>query len=164
MNKKALLLLVILIVSVIVGCSKVTGQEDSETSVSIMQSEVMEDELIPSDSDKDVVDEGASEVIGKVEEIKDNIKMTTDVENGTVDEVEGAIVGYKYTVDGTDPNTNGIDYTEPFDVSEKCSIKAIAISSSGANSVVTSFEADAGYFISLPSPAFSSSLRSFSGR
>ena len=50
MNKKILMLLVILTVSVIVGCSKVTVQEDSETSVSIMQSEVMEDESIPSDS------------------------------------------------------------------------------------------------------------------
>ena len=44
MNKKILMLLVILTVSVsvIVGCSKVTRQEDTETSVSIMQSEVME--------------------------------------------------------------------------------------------------------------------------
>ena len=71
MNKKILMLLVILTVSVIVGCSKETGQEHSETSASIMQSEVMEDEPMPSDGDKDVVDEDASEVIGKVEEIKD---------------------------------------------------------------------------------------------
>ena len=70
MNKKILMLLVILTVSVSVGCSKVTRQEDSETSVGIMQSEVMENEPIPSDSDKDVGDEDASEVIGKVEEIK----------------------------------------------------------------------------------------------
>ena len=78
MNKKILILLVILTLSVIVGCSKVTGQEDSETSVSIMQSEVMENEPIPSDSDKDVVDEDASEVIGKVEEIKDFMFIVTD--------------------------------------------------------------------------------------
>ena len=81
MNKKILLLLVILTVSVIVGCSKVTRQEDSETSVNIMQSEVMEDEPIPSDSDKDVVDEDASEVIGKVEEIKDFMLIVTDDDN-----------------------------------------------------------------------------------
>ena len=68
MNKKILMLFVILTVSVIViaGCSEVTGQEDSETSMSIIQSEVMEDKPIQSDSDKDVVDEDASEVIGKV--------------------------------------------------------------------------------------------------
>ena len=81
MNKKILMLLVILTVSFIVGCSKVTGQEDSETSVSIMQGEVMEDEPIPSDSDKDVVDEDASEVIGKVEEIKDFMLIVTDDDN-----------------------------------------------------------------------------------
>ena len=81
MNKKILMLLVILTVSVIVGCSKETGQEDSETSVSIMQSEVMEDESIPSDSDKDVEDEDASEVIGKVEEIKDFMLIITDDDN-----------------------------------------------------------------------------------
>ena len=63
MNKKILLMLVILTVSVIVGCSKVDRHEDSETSVNIMQSEVMDDEMISSDSDKDVVDEDASEVI-----------------------------------------------------------------------------------------------------
>ena len=45
MNKKILMLLFILTVSVIVGCSKVTGQEDSETSVSIIQSEGMNDEI-----------------------------------------------------------------------------------------------------------------------
>ena len=83
MNKKILILLVILTASVgvIVGCSEVTGQEDSETSVSIMQSEVMEDELKPSDSDKDVVDEDASELIGKVEEIKDFMLIVTDDDN-----------------------------------------------------------------------------------
>jgi hypothetical protein len=83
MNKKILMLLVILTVnvSVIVGCSKVTGQEDSETSVSIIQSEVTEDEPIPSDSDKDVVDEEASELIGKVEEIKDFMFVVTDDDN-----------------------------------------------------------------------------------
>ena len=83
MNKKILKLLVILTVSVsvIVGCSKVTGQEDSETSVSIMQSEVMEEESIPSDSDKDVVDEDASEIRGKVEEIKDFMLIVTDDDN-----------------------------------------------------------------------------------
>ena len=81
MNKKILVLLVILTVSVIVGCSKVTEQEDSESSVGIMQSGVMEDELIPSDSDKDVVDEDASEVIGNVEDIKDFMFIVTDDDN-----------------------------------------------------------------------------------
>ena len=81
MNKKILMLLFILTVSVIVGCSKETGQEESETSANIMQSEVMEDEPIPSDSDKDVVDEDESEVIGKVEEIKDFMLMVTDDDN-----------------------------------------------------------------------------------
>ena len=80
MNKKILMLLFILSVciGVIGGCSKVTGQEDSETSVSIMPSEVMEDEPIPSDSGKNVVDEDTSEVIGKVEEIKDFMLIVTD--------------------------------------------------------------------------------------
>ena len=81
MNKKILMLLFILTVSVIVGCSKETGQEESETSANIMQSEVMEDEPIPSDSDKDVVDEDESEVIGKVEEIKDFMLIVTDDDN-----------------------------------------------------------------------------------
>ena len=81
MNKKILMLLFILTVSVIVGCSKETGQEESETSANIMQSEVMEDEPIPLDSDKDVVDEDASEVIGKVEEIKDFMLIVTDDNN-----------------------------------------------------------------------------------
>ena len=69
MNKKILILLVLLTASagVIVGCSKVTGQEDTETSGSIVQSEVMKDEPKPSDSDTDVVDEDASELIGKVD-------------------------------------------------------------------------------------------------
>ena len=83
MNKKILMMLAMLTVCVVVmvGCSKVTGQEDSETSESIMQSEVMEDEPIPSDSDNDVVDEDASEVIGKVEEIKDFMFIVTDDDN-----------------------------------------------------------------------------------
>ena len=83
MNKKILMLLFILSVciGVIGGCSKVTGQEDSETSVSIMPSEVMEDEPIPSDSGKNVVDEDTSEVIGKVEEIKDFMLIVTDDNN-----------------------------------------------------------------------------------
>ena len=83
MNKKILMMLAMLTVCVVVmvGCSKVTGQEDSETSESVVQSEVMEDEPIPSDSDKDVVDEDASEVIGKVEEIKDFMFIVTDDDN-----------------------------------------------------------------------------------
>ena len=83
MNKKILMMLAMLMVctGVMVGCSKVTGQEDLETSESIMQSEVMEDEPIPSDSDKDAVDEDASEVIGKVEEIKDFMFIVTDDDN-----------------------------------------------------------------------------------
>ena len=83
MNKKILMLLVILTVSVcvIVGCSKGASQEEFETSENIMQSEVMEDESIPSDSDKDVEDEDASEVIGKVEEIKDFMLIITDDDN-----------------------------------------------------------------------------------
>ena len=82
MNKRILILLVILTVcvSVIVGCSKVTGQEDSETSVSIMQSEGM-DEPTPSDRDQNAVDEDASELIGKVDEIKDFMLIVTDDDN-----------------------------------------------------------------------------------
>ena len=76
-----LLVILTVSVSVIVGCSKVTKQENSETSVNILQSEVMEDEPIPSDSDKVVVDEDASEVIGKVEEIKDFMLIITDDDN-----------------------------------------------------------------------------------
>ena len=83
MNKRILVLLVILTVcvSVLVGCSKATVQENSETSVNITQNEVMEDEPMPSDSDKDVGDEDASEVIGKVEEIKDFMLIVTDDDN-----------------------------------------------------------------------------------
>ena len=98
MNKKLYLLFVILTVSasVMVGCSKETGQADSETSESIIQSEVVEDEPIPSDYDKDavdkevidtdvvdtdVVDEDASELTGKVEEIKDFMFIVTDDDN-----------------------------------------------------------------------------------
>ena len=83
MNKKILMLLVILTVSVcvIVGCSKGASQEEFETSENIMQSEVMEDEQISSESDEDVVDEGTSELIGKVEEIKDFMFIVTDDDN-----------------------------------------------------------------------------------
>ena len=83
MNKRILILLVILTVSVsvIVGCSKVTGQEDSETSVSIIQSEGMDDEPTPSDRDQNAVDEDASELIGKVDEIKDFMLIVTDDDN-----------------------------------------------------------------------------------
>ena len=70
MNKKILMLLLLLTASlgVIVGCPKVTGQEDSEPSGSIVQSEVMEDE-------------DASELIGKVDEIKDFMLIVTDDDN-----------------------------------------------------------------------------------
>ena len=83
MNKRILILLVILTVSVsvIVGCSKVTGQEDSETSVSIIQSEGINDEPTPSDRDQNAVDEDASELIGKVDEIKDFMLIVTDDDN-----------------------------------------------------------------------------------
>ena len=81
MNKKILILLVILAISVIAGCLKVTGQEDSETSVGMMQSEVIEDEPTPSDRDKDAEDEDTSEVIGNVEEIKDFMLIVTDDDN-----------------------------------------------------------------------------------
>ena len=81
MNKKILLLLGILTVSasVIVGCSKATGQEDPKTSENIMQSEVMENEATPSDSNQ--IAEDTSEVIGKVEEIKDFMFIVTDDAN-----------------------------------------------------------------------------------
>ena len=74
MNKKIVMLLVILTVSVSVisGCSKVTGLEDLETPVNIIQSEVMEDE-------------DTSEVTGKVEEIKDFMFIITDDDNVSYD-------------------------------------------------------------------------------
>ena len=64
-------MLVLLAVSagVIAGCSKGTGQEDSETSGSIVQSEGMEDEATP------------SELIGKADEIKDFMLIVTDDDN-----------------------------------------------------------------------------------
>ena len=76
MNKKILILLIVLTASVgvIFGCSKVTGQEGSETSENIMQSEVMED---------------VSELIGKVDEIKDFMFIVTDEDN----------VSYAFTFD-----------------------------------------------------------------
>ena len=83
MNKRILILLVILTVcvSVLVGCLKATGQEDSETSVSIIQSEGINDEPTPSDRDQNAVDEDASELIGKVDEIKDFMLIVTDDDN-----------------------------------------------------------------------------------
>ena len=71
MNKKLVILLVLLAVSagVIAGCSKGTGQEDSETSGSIVQSEGMEDEAT------------LSELIGKADEIKDFMLIVTDDDN-----------------------------------------------------------------------------------
>ena len=63
---------------VMVGCSKGNGKEDTETAVSIMQSEVMEEEPMPPESDKNSVDEDVSEVIGKVDEIKDFMFIVTD--------------------------------------------------------------------------------------
>ena len=78
MNKKILILLAILTASVSVGCSNITEQEHTKTSDSLMQSDVMEDEPIPSDSDKAVVDEDASELVGKVEQIKDFMFIVTD--------------------------------------------------------------------------------------
>ena len=76
MNKKILILLIVLTASVgvIFGCSKVTGQEGSETSENIMQSEVMED---------------VSELIGKVDEINDFMFIVTDEDN----------VSYAFTFD-----------------------------------------------------------------
>ena len=81
--KKILMLLVILTVSIsiIVGCSEGIGQEESEPSGSIVQNEVMEDEQIPTESDEDAVDEDASELIGKVDEVKDFMLIVTDDDN-----------------------------------------------------------------------------------
>ena len=80
MNKKILMMLAVLTVcaGIMVGCSKGNGQEDAEISVSIMHSEVMEDEPIPTESDKNIGDEDMSEVIGKVDEIKDFMFIVTD--------------------------------------------------------------------------------------
>ena len=68
MNKKILLLLGILTVSagVLAGCSNTNSPKDSKTSVSTMQGDVTED----------VASENTSEVIGKVEQIKDFIRKT----------------------------------------------------------------------------------------
>ena len=73
MNKKVLMLLIVLIAtaSLIVGCSKVNGQEDSATSASVMQSETITSESL----------EDASEVTGNVEEIKDFMLIITDDDN-----------------------------------------------------------------------------------
>ena len=72
MNKKILMMLTVLTVcvGVMTGCSEGTKQEDTETFESVMQSEVMED--------KHIQDEDASEVIGKVDEIKDFMFIVTD--------------------------------------------------------------------------------------
>ncbi|MBQ2911055.1 MAG: DUF4300 family protein [Clostridia bacterium] len=73
MNKKILMLLIVLITaaSLIAGCSKVNGQEDSATSASVMQGEPTTSESL----------EDASEVTGKVEEIKDFMLIVTDDDN-----------------------------------------------------------------------------------
>ena len=80
MSKKILMMLAVLTVcaGVMVGCAKGNGKEDTETAVSIMQSEVMEEEPMPPESDKNSVDEDVSEVIGKVDEIKDFMFIVTD--------------------------------------------------------------------------------------
>ena len=80
MSKKIVMMLAVLTVcaGIMVGCSKGKGQEDAEISVSIMHSEVMEDEPIPTESDKNIGDEDMSEVIGKVDEIKDFMFIVTD--------------------------------------------------------------------------------------
>ena len=80
MNKKILMMLAVLTVcaGIMVGCSKGNGQEDAEISVSIMHSEVMEDEPMPPENDKNIGDEDMSEVIGKVDEIKDFMFIVTD--------------------------------------------------------------------------------------
>ena len=80
MSKKILMMLAVLTVcaGVMVGCSKGNGKEDTETAVSIMQSEVMKEESMPTESDKNSVDEDVSEVIGKVDEIKDFMFIVTD--------------------------------------------------------------------------------------
>lgn len=80
MSKKILMMLAVLTVcaGVMVGCSKGNGKEDAKTPVRIMQSEVMEEEPMPPESDKNSVDEDVSEVIGKVDEIKDFMFIITD--------------------------------------------------------------------------------------
>ena len=77
MNKKILLLLGILTVSagVLAGCSNTNSPKDSETSVSTMQGDVTED----------VASENTSEVIGKVEQIKDFMFIITDDDNVSYD-------------------------------------------------------------------------------
>ena len=83
MSKKILMMLAVLTVcaGVMVGCSKGNGKEDAETAVSMMQSEVVEDEPMPPENDKNSVDEDASELIGKAEEIKDFMLIVTDDDN-----------------------------------------------------------------------------------
>ena len=116
MNKKILLLLGMLTVSasVMVGCSKVTEQEKSETSVNISQ----------------------SEVTGKVEEIKDFMFIVTDDDNVSyaftfeekpedLDMIavgDRVIVTYTGTISEVDPFMGGIleialssDYSDTFE-------------------------------------------------
>lgn len=80
MNKKILTMLAVLTVcaGVMAGCSKGTKQENTETFESIMQSEVIEGEHISAENDKNIADEDVSEVIGKVDEIKDFMFIVTD--------------------------------------------------------------------------------------
>ena len=115
MTKKILLLLLVLTTSVIVGCSKKSGQMDSETSMSIIQDEV------------------ASEVIGKVEEIKDFMLVVTDADNVSyaftfeekpegLDEIsvgDMVLVTYTGTISEVDPFTGKITVTAlPSDYSD----------------------------------------------
>ena len=80
MNKKILTMLAVLTVcaGVMAGCLKGTKQENTETFESIMQSEVIEGEHISAENDKNIADEDVSEVIGKVDEIKDFMFIVTD--------------------------------------------------------------------------------------
>ena len=45
-----------------------------------------------------------------------------------------------YTLDGTDPTTQSTQYTEPFTISEDCTVKAVAYDVTGASSSIASAE------------------------
>ena len=62
----------------------------------------------------------------------------TSAQEVTITAGEGCTIFY--TLDGTDPTTQSTQYTEPFTVSEDCTVKAIAYDVTGAASDITSAE------------------------
>ena len=69
---------------------------------------------------------------------------------------EGNVVTTYYTTDGSDPTASSNVYTEALVVTEECTVKAISISSGGAESSIVSQTVNVG-MLTLNAPSFSRS-------